>query len=106
MTNNQAHEYMENIIRCVQRAGNGICTRNCSECNLMREDQPLLEAYVFAVLALEKQIPKKPKLSRLSTKRNKLYVCPTCSNQCLEKEANERQDNMYCWNCGQALDWS
>lgn len=76
ITNELAHDYMQNGIRYVQRATNGICTRNCSECDLVREDQPLLEAYGLAVLVLEKQIPKKPRLSRLSTKRNKLYVCP------------------------------
>lgn len=54
MTNELAHDYMENEIRCVQRASNGICTRKCNECDLVREDQPLLEAYGLAVLALEK----------------------------------------------------
>lgn len=60
----------------------------------------------IVISALEKQIPKKARLSQLSTKKNKLYICPNCSNQCLKREANERQDNMYCWNCGQAIVFS
>lgn len=33
------------------------------------------------------------------------YLCPTCGNACLEKYMNERQNTMFCWNCGQKLDW-
>lgn len=54
----------------------------------------------------EKYTKKKPILSKLSTRKRKLYICPNCFNQCLSKEANERQDNMFCWDCGQAIDWS
>ena len=39
-------------------------------------------------------------------KRVYAYVCPTCGNACLEKYMNERQNTMFCWNCGQKLDWS
>lgn len=48
-----------------------------------------------AVEALEKQIPKKLPVI------NELYHCPTCG----EKDAVLQGDN-YCFNCGQALDWS
>lgn len=54
----------------------------------------------------EKYTKKKPMLSSLSIRKRKLYICPNCFNECLAKEANERQDNMFCWNCGQAIDWS
>ncbi len=59
MTNKLTHDYMENEIRCVQRASKGICTRDCIKCDLARKDKPLLEVYGLAVLALEKQISKK-----------------------------------------------
>lgn len=36
MTNETAHEYMENEIRCIQRASNGICTRDCGKCDLVK----------------------------------------------------------------------
>ena len=70
-----------------------------------------IDAKVFgmAIQALEKQIPKKPRKTdsyRGVLKRVYAYVCPTCGNACLEKYMNERQGTMFCWNCGQKLDWS
>lgn len=69
----------------------------------------LQEAIDMAIQALEKQIPKKPRKTdsyRGVLKRIYAYVCPTCGNVCLEKYMNERQNTMFCWNCGQRLDWS
>ena len=63
----------------------------------------------IAIQALEKQIPKKPRKTdsyRGVLKRVYAYVCPTCGNACLEKYMNERQNTMFCWNCGQKIDWS
>ena len=68
-----------------------------------------IEAIQIAIQALEKQIPKKPRktdLYRGVLKRVYAYVCPTCGNTCLEKYMNERQNTMFCWDCGQKLDWS
>lgn len=45
--------------------------------------------------ALEKQIPKKLTVSE------EIYCCPRCG----ENAAILQGDN-YCFNCGQALDWS
>lgn len=62
----------------------------------------------LAIQALERQIPKKPRKTdsyRGVLKRVYAYVCPTCGNVCLEKYMNERQNTMFCWNCGQKLDW-
>ena len=67
------------------------------------------KALGMALQALEKQIPKKPRKTdsyRGVLKRVYAYVCPTCGNACLEKYMNERQNTMFCWNCGQKLDWS
>lgn len=66
------------------------------------------EATKMAVNALEKQVPKKPRKTnsyRGIFRRIYAYVCPNCGNACLEKQANERQNTMFCWNCGQKLDW-
>lgn len=63
----------------------------------------------MAISALEKQIPKKPRKTdsyRGALKRVYAYVCPTCGNVCLEKYMNKRQNTMFCWNCGQKIDWS
>lgn len=56
--------------------------------------------------AVEKTEKKKPKLNYKSFFGKKVYTCPTCANCCLEEFANERQNNNYCWDCGQRLDWS
>ena len=52
-------------------------------------------AFEEAIKALEKQIPRKLLVD------NELYHCPGCG----EKDAILQGDN-YCFNCGQALDWS
>ena len=102
MTNESAHSYMENEIRCVQRASKGICTRDCSKCDLVREDKPLLEAYGLAVLALEKQVAKKPKIKRGQVCDSK--VCPSCGSFYIYTANNEKAH--YCNTCGQHIDWS
>lgn len=56
--------------------------------------------------AVNKAEKKKPKLNYKSFFGKKVYTCPTCGNCCLEEFANERQNNNYCWDCGQRLDWS
>ena len=71
--------------------------------------QKRAEAIDVAINALEKQVAKKPRKTdsyRGVLKRVYAYVCPTCGNVCLEKYMNERQNTMFCWNCGQKLDWS
>lgn len=56
--------------------------------------------------AREKQNPKKPKLNYKPRFLGKAtYTCPKCGNCCLEEFANERQNNNYCWDCGQAIRW-
>lgn len=69
-----------------------------------------IEDYTEVVInALEKQILKKPRKTdsyRGVLKRVYAYVCPTCGNVCLEKYMNKRQNTMFCWNCGQKIDWS
>lgn len=56
--------------------------------------------------AVKKQKPKKPKLNYKPRFLGKAtYTCPKCGNCCLEEFANERQNNNYCWDCGQAIQW-
>lgn len=56
--------------------------------------------------AVEKQKPKKPKLNYKPRFLGKAtYTCPKCGNCRLEEFANERQNNNYCWDCGQAIQW-
>ena len=86
-----------------------LSTTKCT-CSWAKESvKGTIMALDMAINALEKQIPKKPRKSDSYIgvlKRVYAYVCPTCGNACLEKYMNERQNTMFCWNCGQKLDWS
>ena len=61
----------------------------------------------MAIKALEKQIPKKPKVKEETYSR--LYDCPSCGGYLVSKidgELCSGQKYKYCHRCGQALDWS
>ena len=54
------------------------------------------------IKALEKQIPKKPKLIEEQYIRYSMnYICPECG-----KRFSGTGIADYCYHCGQALDWS
>lgn len=53
------------------------------------------EYYNLAIEALEKQLPKKPRISKA------YYGCPDCTTI-----RSLRQKHNYCHDCGQRLDWS
>ena len=57
------------------------------------------EVYDMAISALEKQIPKKVRITT-STKR-----CATCGRQ-LSGIGNIHPRRNYCQGCGQAIDWT
>ena len=57
------------------------------------------EVYDMAISALEKQIPKKARITT-STKR-----CATCGRQ-LSGIGNIHPRRNYCQGCGQAIDWT
>ena len=56
------------------------------------------EAFNIAIAALEKQIPKKVRVTT-STKR-----CSVCGRQ-LSGVGNIHPERNYCQKCGQAIDW-
>ena len=102
-----ARQYFQNIRILIAGSYNyGICQTGCFEVNV-------------AIEALEKQIPKKVVLGKYYDEQD--YVrCPQCKSEiapmdddcllyhcpgCGEKDAILQGDN-YCFNCGQALDWS
>ena len=64
-----------------------------------------IEALRMAISALEKQIPKKPKVL-IDT-----WLCPTCAEK-VEYQTMFGDNVLYhgyydfCPNCGQAIDWS
>ena len=104
MTPQEAHEYMENEIRCIQRSK--ICDRDCAKCKLVKEDKPLIEAYGFAISALEKQIPKKPIYEDIGNVYGAMKrTCAKCGDVCLISEGAKPFEH-YCRYCGQALDFN
>lgn len=61
----------------------------------------------LAIKALEKQIPKKPKI--IENKYSKSYTCPCCDLElikCDETGWFAGRRNAFCYDCGQKLDWT
>lgn len=54
-----------------------------------------------AMTALEKQIPKKPIKAKEHIRYSMCYICPNC-----QRTFSGTGIASYCYNCGQALDWS
>ena len=116
MTESEAKEKLRAYHKCQRLQVKGIyedCNENlcynCDLCYAQGNTGEHIKSIEIAIQALEKQIPKKPRKTdsyRGVLKRVYAYVCPTCGNACLEKYMNERQNTMFCWDCGQKLDWS
>ena len=104
MTPQETIDYMENEIRCIQRAR--YCDRDCAKCPLVKEDKPLIEAFGKAINALEKQIPKKPIYEDIGNIYDALKrTCVNCGDVCLVSKCAIPFEH-YCRYCGQKLDWS
>ena len=67
-------------------------------CNKMTNEEAL-ETIKIAISALEKQIPKKPKVLKVHEISNYKYGECQCGEHIMD-------DEKYCSSCGQALDWS
>ena len=123
MIEKTAHMYMEDKLRCIQRSNQGICTNQCGKCDLLKEGTSLIEAYGVAILALEKQIPQKQRLTTIfeGERAEKLkekgienyqtYKCPVCNCIVAKKTFASKLHpdgwikQNYCDTCGQKLDW-
>ena len=63
--------------------------------------------------AVEKQIPKKPKIDRITFTNGSGYFdelcCPTCNNYLIQRDDCGKyfagSQNNYCEECGQKIDW-
>ncbi len=92
MTYEEAHKIIEDMQREYTR-------------NRALYPNELITANGVAIIALEKQIPKKPiKCCPLSDggemlDENEHYKCPAC-------RLKFRKTYVFCHYCGQALDWS
>lgn len=89
MTNKEAIEILQGRKSCVdvdEYCGNSGAT--CDMCD---------KAFDMAIEALEKQIPKKPRLVE-----DKYYECACFNNLAFKFESPGLP---YCLSCGQKLDW-
>lgn len=77
---------------------------------IIRDDERytiFASALEMASDALEKQIPKKPNISKEEYTTN--YKCPTCGCRLISKIDGEYvagNHYKYCYICGQAIDWN
>ena len=81
---------------------------NTIEHGCIYRDKQSGEALEIAVIAIEKQIPKKPK-KKEENQYSTFYDCPCCGGYLMSKIDGELccgQEYEYCYRCGQALDWS
>ena len=86
MTVQEAHEYLEDFQRIMTQHREAYSKK-------------LIEANGQAILALERQIPKKVNISlKGTTGWNTKCHCPNCRSFISKGK--------YCSECGQALDWS
>lgn len=71
--------------------------------------EEMMEVRDIAIEALEKQVPKKPtKLEyKLLLEAGWIYKCPNCGCACGENKYHPEvtEDDMFCTQCGQKLDW-
>lgn len=66
--------------------------------NAFDEDSDTIAMHITCKNALKKQIPKKVKYVEHTTDGYLLGYCPKCTLKILN-------ENQFCYECGQALDW-
>ena len=89
----------------VQKCKLAIQNLNCLNAHVSGYHQIAID---IAIKALEKQIPKRPKIKKVGFKSIS-YDCPICENYLVSEIDNELvagQKYNYCHKCGQRLDWS
>ena len=62
----------------------------------------LCEAVDMAIEALEKQLPEKVKIANDYEE----LLCPCCGVDLMGSLSEPDHDPYYCFECGQAIDWS
>ena len=71
--------------------------------NILAYTSEMSEFKTLAIEALEKQIPKKPKhIGKIDENGNAEVECDCFASQDVAIKTIKR---VYCWRCGQCLDW-
>ena len=119
MTESEAKTILEAYMECDRRKNDVAyeeqCHKDCDNCKLCYTQGTVgehREAMNMAIKALEKQIPKKiirrkavdedieSELRDFITRQGEICRCPSCICCIHIRELK------YCWECGQAIDWS
>lgn len=96
--------YEEALAWFAEELADGMYEEECIQCNANKK----------AYEALEKQIPKKPRREPFVNIHSENLInyfrrCPSCDAivaKYRETQVCPKPIDKYCWNCGQALDWS
>lgn len=120
MDNQEAIKMLTAKVECIRRETSGTninCNShncdNCELCYVQGTTKEQLEALNKAISALEKQIPKKPVMTKTSFYQTLWWLdCPSCGNYVGMWNSKLGRDDMYnnsnkkiCPYCGQAIDW-
>lgn len=123
MTESEAIEFVKAFLECKDKEHavdfNYQCDKDCESCELNYSKGTIgqqTEAMEIAIMALGKQIPKKPVHDGCFDSEGMWHewngvngrpydLCPNCNtNLCCEMPYDNKQK--YCKHCGQRLDWS
>lgn len=104
MKEQKALEYLEHMLNMMAKEPpeNLINERDIKEWE--DEHNNIRETLEVSLVAVKKQIPKKPKLVTRADGIIKFYPCPCCSTS--EKNISVYPKQKYCVECGQKLDWN
>ena len=110
MTEMEAKGFIQGKLDCMKKCGvfnkedikkKDLCDY-CDYCYSQGNFGEQKKAFRFAINALEKQIPKKPKKIEEEVYRyTDTYRCPLCGGNFSGTGIAD-----YCYHCGQKLDWS
>ena len=53
MSTNRAIELLKIELACVQRNENGLCDRNCADCDLVQQTSELIDMYRYVISRME-----------------------------------------------------
>ena len=98
-------QYVEELIeRCDIKCDKGKCPFHFSSfnsyCETKDDSGEYPCKYGFAIASMKKQIPKKP------LRTYDIRSCRVVEHHCVKCGADVVGSGLYCWKCGQALDWS
>lgn len=100
MTNKRMIELLEIEHECMLRGSHDDCDRNCSDCELVQDDDELHEMYTNVICLMKDREPVKPSWSR-----GKPY-CGKCGRMIWPRKYDDEFERKFCSYCGRMVDWT